>query len=125
MYRIGIADLYDGLASAAQLFVDYSISRYKQVEQLQLILLIILVCIIFLYILFVLRPYLALHHAEVFKVAGFVSHTPQEVDIHSHVRRVLRHGLAPKKKKIDPGMSTEDPNADAQMVSSHASANRM
>ncbi len=31
MFHVGGRDLYDGLQQAAQLFVDYSISRYNQV----------------------------------------------------------------------------------------------
>ena len=31
MYHVGARDLYEGLQQAAQLFVDYSISRYNQV----------------------------------------------------------------------------------------------
>lgn len=31
MYNVGTFDLYEGLQQAAQLFVDYSISRYNKV----------------------------------------------------------------------------------------------
>ncbi len=31
MYNVGTFDLYEGLQQAAQLFVDYSISRYNRV----------------------------------------------------------------------------------------------
>jgi hypothetical protein len=84
--------------------VSFSISQYKQVETLQLVLLILSVLLSAVYLVFVLRPYLALQRDEAVKVAGLISHAPNEIDVTSHVKRVLRQvqagPQAMKKNKV-------------------------
>lgn len=91
LYYIGDSDLYDGLQSSAQAYVSFTISAYNAVEMLQLILLILSMLLSAAYLYFVLRPYLALQRDEAVKVAGLISHVPNEIDVTSHVKRVLRH----------------------------------
>mmetsp|Transcript_27632 Transcript_27632/g.60501 ORF Transcript_27632/g.60501 Transcript_27632/m.60501 type:complete len:2143 (+) Transcript_27632:192-6620(+) len=89
MYRVGAADLYQGLQTSAQLYVDYSINRYAQVKAMFLILLLVLAFSEVAYVLLVLWPYLKEASAEALKVGGLLSHVPPEMDAAGHVRWYL------------------------------------
>ncbi|GAX73197.1 hypothetical protein CEUSTIGMA_g650.t1 [Chlamydomonas eustigma] len=103
-YSIGVTDLYDGLQTSSQIFVNYGMTKYKGVQLMQIVLLIVCIVLAAMYLYWVLRPYLALQSDEVIKVAGLVSHVPHEVDARSHAKKVLRlMSAAPKKSKVQPG----------------------
>ncbi|EFJ45814.1 hypothetical protein VOLCADRAFT_93917 [Volvox carteri f. nagariensis] len=107
MYMIGTKDLYEGLQSSAQLFVDFSISRYNSIKVLQTILLAITVVFFLSYALLLLRPYTASVEREAMRLAGLLSHVPAEMDVTSHVRQVLRahlrHVLQRKSRRATAG----------------------
>ena len=128
MFHIGTYDLYNGLQTAAQLFVDYSIQSYQQVNTLQIIMLGVMVAVQLLALFFVLRPYLAMRQAELVEVAGLVSHAPQEIDIRSHIKRILRQshaqhkGIASKPGKDSGGAST-NPQDTTELLPKEARSN--
>eukprot|EP00198_Chlamydomonas_reinhardtii_P012874 XP_001702211.1 predicted protein [Chlamydomonas reinhardtii] len=91
MYRVGVKDLYEGLQSSAQLYVDYSIDRYNSIKLLHTILLIITILLFLAYAVFLLRPYAANTEREAGTLAGLLSHVPAELDIAAHCRQILRN----------------------------------
>ncbi|KAG2429714.1 hypothetical protein HYH02_013971 [Chlamydomonas schloesseri] len=91
MYRVGVKDLYEGLQSSAQLYVDYSIDRYNSIKLLHTILLIITILLLLAYAAFILRPYAAGTEREANTLAGLLSHVPAELDISAHCRQILRN----------------------------------
>ncbi|GIL75466.1 hypothetical protein Vretifemale_5250, partial [Volvox reticuliferus] len=97
MYKVGGNDLYEGLQQAAQLFVDYSISRYDQVGTLHTILLAVTIVLVLLYLLFVLWPHLARLQKDATRQSALLSHVPPEVDVRSHVRAVFKRTIAWQK----------------------------
>ncbi|GIL74348.1 hypothetical protein Vretifemale_4277, partial [Volvox reticuliferus] len=90
MYQVGTFDLYEGLQQAAQLFVDYSISRYNQVTTLHTILLIATILLFAVYVVFVLWPHLAKLKADAARQSALLSHVPVEVDAVGHVKAIIR-----------------------------------
>ncbi|GIL69029.1 hypothetical protein Vretifemale_13, partial [Volvox reticuliferus] len=90
MYMVGTKDLYEGLQSSAQLFVDFSIARYNSIKLLQTILLVVTIIFFLSYALLLLRPYTAAVEREAMRLAGLMSHVPAEMDVTAHVRQVLR-----------------------------------
>ncbi|GLC57759.1 hypothetical protein PLESTB_001261700 [Pleodorina starrii] len=93
MYMVGTKDLYEGLQSSAQLFVDFSISRYNSIKLLQTILLVVTIVFFLSYAVLLLRPYTLAVEREAMRLAGLLSHVPAEMDVSGHVRQVLRaHG---------------------------------
>ncbi|GLI61938.1 hypothetical protein VaNZ11_004468 [Volvox africanus] len=90
MYKVGANDLYEGLQQAAQLFVDFSISRYGQVGTLHTILLAVTIALVLLYLLFILWPHLARLQKDATRQSALLSHVPPEVDVRSHVRAVFK-----------------------------------
>ncbi|GLI70439.1 hypothetical protein VaNZ11_015349 [Volvox africanus] len=90
MYQVGTFDLYEGLQQAAQLFVDYSISRYNEVTTLHTILLIATILLFAVYVVFVLWPHLAKLKADAARQSALLSHVPVEVDAVGHVKAIIR-----------------------------------
>ncbi|GFR51586.1 hypothetical protein Agub_g14007 [Astrephomene gubernaculifera] len=90
MYMVGMKDLYEGLQSSAQLFMDYMLSRYNLIKTMHSILLIVSILLVLSYALLILRPYRAAVEREAERLAGLLSHVPAEMDVVSHVRQVLR-----------------------------------
>ncbi|GLI66740.1 hypothetical protein VaNZ11_010687 [Volvox africanus] len=90
MYMVGTKDLYEGLQSSAQLFVDFMISRYQNVKLLHTLLLVGTILLFLVYGLFILRPYLAAVAREAQRLAGLLSHVPGELDVVSYTRQVMR-----------------------------------
>eukprot|EP00198_Chlamydomonas_reinhardtii_P005487 XP_001694823.1 predicted protein [Chlamydomonas reinhardtii] len=80
MYHVGARDLYEGLQQAAQLFVDYSISRYNQVVDIHTILLICTIVGICAYMVLILWPHLARLKADAMRQSALLSHVPPELD---------------------------------------------
>mmetsp|Transcript_19977 Transcript_19977/g.43523 ORF Transcript_19977/g.43523 Transcript_19977/m.43523 type:complete len:1516 (-) Transcript_19977:1907-6454(-) len=99
MYSVGIGDLYEGLQTAAKMFVNYSIKRYDEVALIQTILLVAAALFTLAYPLLVLRPYLNRIKAEAARVAGLLSNVPQEVDVAGHVTSIV---LPPKAHNFEP-----------------------
>ncbi|KXZ46278.1 hypothetical protein GPECTOR_45g148 [Gonium pectorale] len=87
MYMVGTKDLYEGLQSSAQLFVDFSIDRYSQIKLLHTVLLVITIVFFVLYGIFLLRPYGGAVEREAGRLAGLLSHVPAEMDVAGHVRQ--------------------------------------
>ncbi len=113
MAHIGLDDLYGGLQQAAEDFVAYSHKKFGLVSLLQIILLICLSGMVVLYYYLLTRPYLKVHNEERKKVAGLLSHVPNEVDINAHTRRMLRHAAKPKAYAHD-----QDPSVQRSQQSS-------
>jgi len=90
MFTVGARDLYEGLQDAAKLFVDYSINRYNNVLLIHTILLAATAVLAVVYGLFWVRPHCRKVRQEAAKVAGLLSHVPQELDVASHTRHVMR-----------------------------------
>ncbi|EFJ46271.1 hypothetical protein VOLCADRAFT_93382 [Volvox carteri f. nagariensis] len=90
MYNVGTFDLYEGLQQAAQLFVDYSISKYNSVTTLHTILLVATILLFAVYIVFVLWPHLAKLKADAARQSALLSHVPAEVDTVGHVKAIVR-----------------------------------
>ncbi|GLI62827.1 hypothetical protein VaNZ11_005578, partial [Volvox africanus] len=109
MYMVGTKDLYEGLQSSAQLFVDFSISRYNSIKLLQTILLVVTIVFFLSYALLLLRPYTAAVEREAMRLAGLMSHVPAEMDVTAHVRQVLRahvrHVMHQKARGSGTGLS--------------------
>lgn len=97
MFHIGVTDLYEGLQATAEDFVAYSHSQFGLISLLQIILLICIAGFVILYYFLLTRPYLRVHHEEKKRIAGLLSHVPNEVDINSHTRKMLRHAHNPRK----------------------------
>ncbi|GFR51631.1 hypothetical protein Agub_g13986 [Astrephomene gubernaculifera] len=90
IYMVGVKDLYEGLQSSAQLFVDFMLSRYTNVKLLHTVLLAATIVLFILYALLILRPYRTAIEREAVRLAGILSHVPAEVDVLAHTRQVLR-----------------------------------
>eukprot|EP00883_Tetradesmus_obliquus_P002715 jgi/Sobl393_1/12921/SZX78204.1 len=84
---VGAMDMYDGLQTAAGLFVDFTISRFEEVKQLHIILLVCTLVAVLLFVTKVFRPHVARLHAESKAMAGMMSQLPAEVDIEGHVKQ--------------------------------------
>jgi hypothetical protein len=98
MFHVGINDLYDGLQTASDLFVSSSTQVYSTINIIQMVLVIVAFLLGVLYLILVLRSYLILQHHEVEQVAGLLSQVPNELDVPSHVKKVMAE-VAKKKKK--------------------------
>ncbi|GLC73343.1 hypothetical protein PLESTF_001365300 [Pleodorina starrii] len=98
MYKVGANDLYEGLQQAAQLFVDYSNSRYDQVGRLHTILLAVTIVLVLLFLVLVLWPHLARLRVDATRTSALLSHVPPEVDVRSHVRAVFRRAVGVGKR---------------------------
>lgn len=90
MFAVGTRDLYEGLQTNSQLFVQYSISRMDSIRMLHTILLVATVLLLAAYALLLLRPYKSVVAAEARRLAGLLSHVPAELDVQGHVKHVLR-----------------------------------
>jgi len=55
---VGAADMYDGLATAAQMFADSAIARFEIVQRLHIALLVITLAFGLLFILKLFRPHI-------------------------------------------------------------------
>lgn len=99
MYYVGINDLYDGLQTASDLFVSSSTSIYDTIRILQMVAVLAVFLLSAVYLLLVLRTYLQLQHHEVDQVAGLLSQVPNELDVPSHVKKVLADAANKKKKR--------------------------
>lgn len=88
-----------------------TLCRYNEVKVLHLLMLITMVVLEVVYVLLVLRPYLALHRTEAVKVAGIMSHVPQEIDVAGHTRRVISR--VGRKQKKAPKAAQESVVLDA------------
>jgi len=108
MYLVGIQDLYQGLQTSAELFVKYAIKRYDAVSLLHTVLLAVTCVLVVLYALALLRPYVKKVKREAVRVAGLLSHVPQEMDVGHHARAVMRakHGAAGGASSRGGGGST-------------------
>ncbi|EFJ45816.1 hypothetical protein VOLCADRAFT_93924 [Volvox carteri f. nagariensis] len=89
-YMVGTKDLYEGLQSSAQLFVDFMIGRYQNVKLLHTLLLVATIVLFVTYALLVLRPYLAGVAQEAHRLAGLLSHVPADMDVATYARNVMR-----------------------------------
>ncbi|KAG2429691.1 hypothetical protein HYH02_013949 [Chlamydomonas schloesseri] len=91
MYQVGIRDMYEGLQTSAQLFVDFMLSRFDSIKLLHTILLIATICLAVLYAAFVPRPYAAGTEREAGTLAGLLSHVPPEAcDVLALAKQVIR-----------------------------------
>jgi hypothetical protein len=79
-------DMYDGLATASNLFVDYTISRFEAVKQLHIIVLAITLLLGFIYVFKVFRPHVQKLQSESKMIAGMMSSLPAEVDVETIVK---------------------------------------
>ncbi|KAG2486667.1 hypothetical protein HYH03_014722 [Edaphochlamys debaryana] len=100
MATVGGNDLYEGLQQAAQLFVDYSISRYDIVTNMHTILLICAVFLIIAYLFFLLWPHLKKTLRDAGRQSALLSLVPPEMDVKGHVRAVVRRGQGIKRSRI-------------------------
>ncbi|KAG2434421.1 hypothetical protein HYH02_012251 [Chlamydomonas schloesseri] len=105
MYAVGGRDLYEGLQQAAQLFVDYSISRYNQVVDIHTILLIVTILGTCAYIVLILWPHMARLKADAMRQSALLSHVPPELDVRAHVKAVFRRAQAGGAKRGGGGAS--------------------
>ncbi|KAG2423934.1 hypothetical protein HXX76_014875 [Chlamydomonas incerta] len=94
MAAVGGRDLYEGLQQAAQLFVDYSISRYNQVVDIHTILLICTIVGICAYMVLILWPHLARLKADAMRQSALLSHVPPDLDVRAHVKAIFRRAQA-------------------------------
>lgn len=102
MFYVGINDLYGGLQTASDVFVESSTSIYTNISLIQLFLVIAAFVLAVIYLALVLRNYLILQNHEVGQVAGLLSQVPNEVDMTSHVKKVIQEGSKRKKKSKKP-----------------------
>ncbi|WIA44587.1 hypothetical protein OEZ86_007310 [Tetradesmus obliquus] len=96
--KIVAGDVYDGLATAADVFVHWPIKRLEQVKQLHIILLAASLACMLLYFIALYRPYLAQLRHDDKAIVGLLSQLPAEVDVEGHVRAVLAAGDAAADK---------------------------
>ncbi|KAF8055488.1 tmcC [Scenedesmus sp. PABB004] len=91
MYVTKVAglDMYEGLQTAATLFVEYTISRFEQVKQLHIILLAVTLVLVLGFVVKLFRPFVVKLHAESKAMAGMMSQLPAEVDIEGHIKTHL------------------------------------
>eukprot|EP00198_Chlamydomonas_reinhardtii_P012000 XP_001701337.1 predicted protein [Chlamydomonas reinhardtii] len=99
MAAVAGADLYEGLQQGAQLFVDWSISRYNQVANLQTILLLVSIGLVCGYFILVLWPHTRKLQRDATRQAALLSLVPPELDVKSHTRAVIRRSTAPGGSK--------------------------
>ncbi|KXZ42958.1 hypothetical protein GPECTOR_109g201 [Gonium pectorale] len=90
MAVVGANDLYEGLQQAAQLFVDYSISRYDEVAAMHTILLAVSVVLVLVFLVFLLWPHSRRMLRDASRQSGLLSLVPPEVDVRGHVRAVFK-----------------------------------
>ncbi|KAG2487340.1 hypothetical protein HYH03_014056 [Edaphochlamys debaryana] len=90
MALVGANDVYEGLEQGAQLFVDYSISRYDQVTQLHTILLVISVGLVLGFVLLLLWPHGKRVLRDCARQSALLSLVPPEMDVRAHVRGVAK-----------------------------------
>ena len=64
--------------------------RYSQVTLLHIILLILTLLMLLAYVFLMLRPYIRNIEREVTRMAGMLSHVPNEMDVAAHGKKVLR-----------------------------------
>ncbi|KAG2445381.1 hypothetical protein HXX76_000003 [Chlamydomonas incerta] len=95
MAAVAGSDLYEGLQQGAQLFVDWSISRYNQVANLQTILLLVSIGLVCCYFIMVLWPHTRQLQRDATRQAALLSLVPPELDVKSHTRNVFRRSTAP------------------------------
>lgn len=107
-------DMYDGLKTAAELFVNYTISRFEQVKQLHIILLVVTLVLVLLFVWKMFRPYVQKLHAESKTMAGMMSQLPAEVDIEGHVKT---HVLGLRRDDANRGSSLRMGSMDAGAAS--------
>ncbi|KXZ42960.1 hypothetical protein GPECTOR_109g203 [Gonium pectorale] len=101
MAVVGANDLYEGLQQAAQLFVDYSISRYDEVAQIHTILLAVSVVLVLAFLVFLLWPHSRRMLRDASRQSGLLSLVPPEVDVRGHVRAVFKQLAFKGKGKKD------------------------
>ncbi|GIL67639.1 hypothetical protein Vafri_20979 [Volvox africanus] len=99
IHLVGGRDCYEGLQTAAQLFIDYSIRRYNEVTQLHTILLGTTCGIFALYTLLLLWPRLARIRGDAARQSALLSHVPAELDVKSHVKMAFRRWMVGGKRK--------------------------
>ncbi|KAG2484238.1 hypothetical protein HYH03_016973 [Edaphochlamys debaryana] len=99
IHMVGGRDCLEGLQTAAQIFVNYSITKYEEVRQLHMILLAVTVVLAFLYVTMLLWPHLAKVVADATRQSAMLSLVPPEVDVRAHVRAVLRRVTAGGRPK--------------------------
>ncbi|KAG2431591.1 hypothetical protein HYH02_013284 [Chlamydomonas schloesseri] len=80
MAAVAGSDLYEGLQQGAQLFVDWSISRYNQVANLQTILLLVSIGLVCGYFIMVLWPHTRKLQRDATRQAALLSLVPPELD---------------------------------------------
>uniref|UniRef100_A0A7R9VSG4 PAS domain-containing protein n=1 Tax=Chlamydomonas euryale TaxID=1486919 RepID=A0A7R9VSG4_9CHLO len=105
MYYIADRDLYEGMHTSAEIYVEDANAGATFIVTLQLAMLVAVVLLAAAYVRFVMWPYLRLQDEEADKVAGILSHVPDEVDVVSHTKKQLRRGLpkaAAKKAAVAP-----------------------
>ncbi|GFR45040.1 hypothetical protein Agub_g6410 [Astrephomene gubernaculifera] len=105
MYNVGTFDLYEGLQQAAELFVDYSISRYNQVTRLHSVLLAITFLLLAAYVVLTLWPHLAKLKGDAARQSALLSHVPAEVDTVGHVKAICRRARPAKKRGRGAGFT--------------------
>ncbi|GIM12312.1 hypothetical protein Vretimale_15676, partial [Volvox reticuliferus] len=115
IHLVGGRDCYEGLQTAAQLFVDYSIKRYNEVTQLHTILLGTTCGIFTLYTLLLLWPRLARIRGDAARQSALLSHVPPEVDVKGHVKMTFRRwvGRGEKRKSAHSAAASADAMAAA------------
>ncbi|KXZ45821.1 hypothetical protein GPECTOR_50g615 [Gonium pectorale] len=101
LQAVGGRDCYEGLQTAAQLFVDYSIRQYRQ------ILLAVTAVVFVLYVVFLVWPHRARVLGDATRQCAMLSHVPPEMDVRGHVRAVFRKvGLSRRKAAATPTTAT-------------------
>eukprot|EP00775_Hariotina_reticulata_P003515 gene3515-3785_t len=79
-------DLYDGMNEATTLFVDYTISKFEAVKQLQIIILVITLIAGLLFVFKLFHPYVRSLRIQSKSIAGIMSLLPPEFDIENVVK---------------------------------------
>jgi hypothetical protein len=86
MAAVASYDIYDGLNTAMQLFVDFTISKFAAVKELHVIILVITLVASLLFLFKLLKPYVHTLHTQCKIIAGIMSLLPPEFDIESVVK---------------------------------------
>lgn len=86
MATVASYDIYDGLNTAMQLFVDFTISKFAAVKELHVIILVITLVASLLFLFKLLKPYVHTLHTQCKIIAGIMSLLPPEFDIESVVK---------------------------------------
>ncbi|GFR42355.1 hypothetical protein Agub_g3050, partial [Astrephomene gubernaculifera] len=116
IHMVGGRDCYEGLQSAAQLFVDFSIGRYQQVTRLHMILLAVTCAGAVLYVVLLLWPHLRRTRRDALRQGALLSHVPAEVDVRGHVRAVFRRAALTaggRSRRSSSGFGGEPPGSSA------------